>query len=160
MDKEEDTRYKIQIKKSKEYKEEEKMIQRIQTLWLVLAAAVAILSIKFPFYTGSLVVNNAYLRLTAAENIPILILTVLSAIISAITIFYFKNRGRQTGLTILNIFVAIIIIVLYFLRLKDFPTGAFSLAALFVFSLPIFLILALVGIRKDAKLIKSLDRLR
>ena len=136
------------------------MIQRIQTLWLVLAAAVAILSIKFPFYTGSLVANNAYLRLTAAENIPILILTVLSAIISAITIFYFKNRGRQTGLTILNIFVAIIIIVLYFLRLKDFATGAFSLAALFAFSLPVFLILALVGIRKDAKLIKSLDRLR
>lgn len=136
------------------------MIQRIQTLWLVLAAIAAILSIKFPFYTGSLVVNNAYLRLSAAENIPILILTVVSAIISAITIFYYKNRGRQTGLTVLNIFVAIIILVLYFLRLKDFSTGSFSLTSLFPFSLPVFLILALVGIRKDAKLIKSLDRLR
>ena len=136
------------------------MIQRIQTLWLILAAAAAILSIKFPFYTGSLLANNAYLSLTAAENIPILILTVLSALISGITIFSYKSRGRQTGLTILNIFVAIIILVLYFLRLKDFSTGSFSLASLFVFALPILLIMALIGIRKDAKLIKSLDRLR
>jgi len=136
------------------------MIQRIQTLWLVLAAAAAVLSIKFPFYTGSLIANNAYLRFTAAENIPILVLTVISALISAITIFSFKNRGRQTGLTLLNIFVSIIILVLYFLRLKDFSTGAFSLTSLFAFALPVLLILALVGIRKDAKLIKSLDRLR
>ena len=136
------------------------MIQRIQTLWLVLAAAAAIISIKYPFYTGSLVVNNAYVRLTAAENMPILVLTILSAVISFITIISFKNRSRQTGLTILNLFASIVIIVLYFMRLKEFATGSFSLASLFVFALPILLILALVGIRKDVKTIKSLDRLR
>jgi hypothetical protein len=136
------------------------MIQRIQTLWLVFAAVAGIFSIKFPFYTGSLAVNNAYLSLTASENIPILVLTVLSVLISLITIFYYKNRGRQTGLTLLNIFVSIVIIVLYILRLKDFSTGSFSLTCLFVFAMPVFLIMALLGIRKDAKIIKSLDRLR
>ena len=136
------------------------MIQRIQTLWLILAIGAAFVSIKLPFYTGSLAVNNAYLQLTAAENIPILVLTVLSILISLITIFSFKNRGRQTGLTLLNIFVAIVIVVLYFLRLKDFATGSFSLAGLCVFVLPVFLIMALIGIRRDTKIIKSLDRLR
>jgi Domain of unknown function (DUF4293) len=136
------------------------MIQRIQTLWLVLAVGAAFTSIKLPFYTGSLVVNNAYLKLTATENIPILILTVLSILLSLITIFSYKNRGRQTGLTVLNIFVAIGIVVLYFMRIKDFGTGAFSLAAVVVFALPVFLILALMGIRRDVKTIKSLDRLR
>ena len=136
------------------------MIQRIQTLWLVLAVGAAFASIKLPFYTGSLLANNAYLKLTAAENIPILILTVLSILLSLITIFSFKNRGRQTGLTVLNIVVAIIILVLYFMRLKDFSSGSFSLAALCAFVLPVFLIMALIGIRRDTKIVKSLDRLR
>ena len=136
------------------------MIQRIQTVWLLVAVAAGLLSLKFPFYTGSLVVDNSYLRLTAAENIPILILTVLSVLISFITIFLFKNRKRQTSLTALNIFISIIIIVLYFLRLKDFSTGSFSLTSIFVFVLPIALIMALIGVRRDEKVIRSLDRLR
>jgi Domain of unknown function (DUF4293) len=136
------------------------MIQRIQTFWLLVAVAAGLLSLKFPFYTGSLVVNNAYLRLTAAENIPILILTVLSVLISFFTIFLFKNRKKQTSLTALNIFISIIIIILYFLRLKDFSAGSFSLTSIFVFVLPAALIMALIGIRRDEKVIRSLDRLR
>jgi len=136
------------------------MIQRIQTLWLLVAVAAGLLSIKFPFYTGTLVVNNAYLSLTAAENIPILILTVLSALIAFVTIFLFKNRKQQTNLTLLNIFISIIIVVLYFLQLKNFSTGHFSLTSIFVFVLPIALIMALIGVRRDEKVIRSLDRLR
>jgi hypothetical protein len=136
------------------------MIQRIQTLWLLVAVAAGLLSIKFSFYTGTLVANNAYLSLTAAENIPILILTVLSALIAFVTVFLFKNRKQQTSLTVLNIFISIIIVVLYFLQLKNFSTGHFSLTSIFVFVLPIALIMALIGIRRDVKVIKSLDRLR
>jgi len=136
------------------------MIQRIQTLWLLVAVAAGLLSIKFPFYTGTLVVNNAYLSLTAAENIPILILTVLSALIAFVTIFLFKNRKQQTTLTLLNIFISIIIVILYFLQLKNFSTGHFSLTSIFVFVLPIALIMALIGVRRDEKVIRSLDRLR
>jgi len=136
------------------------MIQRIQTLWLLVAVAAGLLSIKFPFYTGTLVVNNAYLSLTAAENIPIIILTVLSVLISFVTIFLFKNRKQQTNLTLLNIFISIIIVVLYFLQLKNFSTGHFSLTSIFVFVLPIALIMTLIGVRRDEKVIRSLDRLR
>src|ERR1700730_17384307 len=130
------------------------MIQRIQSFWLLLAAVAGFLSMKFPFYTGNLVTDNAYIKLTAVENIPILILTVLSIVLSLITIFLFKDRKRQTGFTLLNIFISIIIIVLYFLQLKNFSQGSFSLACLFVFALPVFLILALVSVRRDEKIIK------
>ena len=136
------------------------MIQRIQTLWLLVAVAAGLLSIKFPFYTGTLVVNNAYLSLTAAENIPILILTVISVLVSFVTIFLFKNRKMQTNLTLLNIFISIILVVLYFLQLKNFSTGHFSLTSIFVFVLPIALIMTLIGVRRDEKVIRSLDRLR
>jgi len=127
---------------------------------LLLAAASAVASIKFPFYTGTLAASSTYESLTAAQDIPIVILTVLSALISFVSIFLYKNRSRQTWLTALNIFISIIVIVLYFLQLKNFSSGSFSLTSLFVFAVPIFLILALMGIRKDAKLIKSLNRLR
>ena len=136
------------------------MIQRIQSFWLLLAAAAAVASIRFPFYTGSLAADNTYESLNAAKNIPIVILTVLSALISFVTIFLYKNRNRQTWVTLLNIFISIIVIILYFLQLKNFSSGSFSLTSLFVFAVPVFLILALMGIRRDAKLIKSLDRLR
>jgi len=136
------------------------MIQRIQSLWLSLAAVAGLLSLKFPFYTGNLVADNTYVKLTAVENIPILILTVLSIVLSVITIFLFRQRKKQTNFTLLNIFISIIVIVLYILQLKNFSQGSFSLACLFVFAMPVFLILALVGIRRDEKIIKSLDRLR
>jgi len=136
------------------------MVQRIQSFWLLLAAAASVASIRFPFYTGTLVEGNTYESLNATVYIPIIILTVLSALISFVTIFLFKNRSRQTWLTLLNIFISIIVIILFFLHLKDFNSGSFSLTSLFVFLVPIFLILSLMGIRKDAKLIKSLDRLR
>ena len=99
------------------------MIQRIQTLWLLVAVAAGLLSIKFPFYTGTLVVNNAYLSLTAAENIPILVLTVISVLISFITIFLFKNRKLQTNLTLLNILIQSYDIHKIFLTHKNPETG-------------------------------------
>ncbi len=136
------------------------MIQRIQTIWLLLAITAGVLSIKFPFYTGQLATTNVFLKLTAAENIPILLLTVLSVVTSAISIFLFKNRKKQTTICFLNLLLSIIIIVLYILQVKKFTTGSYSLTSLLAFSIPIWLILALAGIRKDEKIIRSLDRLR
>ena len=136
------------------------MIQRIQTLWLLLAVAAGILSIKFPFYTGHTLDYNALIELRGSWNVPILIITVISVIISGIAIFLYKNRRKQSTYIIINILLSLIIIILYFLQTRNFIEGSFSLTSLFVFSMPIFLILALAGVRRDAKIIRSLDRLR
>ncbi|HKP32147.1 MAG TPA: DUF4293 family protein [Chitinophagaceae bacterium] len=136
------------------------MIQRIQTLWLLLAVIAGILSIKFPFYTGHTLDYNALIELRGSWNVPILIITVISALISGIAIFLYKNRRKQTTYIIINIILSLIIIILYFLQTRNFIEGSFSLTSLFVFSIPIFLILALAGVRRDARIIRSLDRLR
>ena len=34
------------------------MIQRVQTLWMILAAIAVFLTIKFSFYSGTLVLQN------------------------------------------------------------------------------------------------------
>ena len=56
--------------------------------------------------------------------------------------------------------LGIINIIIYFTELKKFVSGNMSLTAILVFAIPIFLILAVNGIYKDEKLVKSLDRLR
>jgi drug/metabolite transporter (DMT)-like permease len=75
-------------------------------------------------------------------------------------IFLYKNRKQQLWLTIGAAALAIINIIIYFSQLKKYVSGNVSLAAVLVFAIPIFLLLAANGIWKDEKLVKSLDRLR
>jgi hypothetical protein len=56
--------------------------------------------------------------------------------------------------------VSIINIVLFVNQTKNFVEGNYDLGSILPFIVPIFLILAAMGIYKDQKLVKSLDRLR
>lgn len=139
------------------------MIQRIQSVWLLLSALCAGLSFKFAFYSGTKTgKENAaeFSNLTASSNILIFILTLALAAGCIILIFYYKQRKLQLRLTILAAVISILNLFLYFTQLKKFESGNVSLAAVLTFAIPMFLILAARGIWKDEKLIKSLDRLR
>ncbi len=141
------------------------MIQRQQTLWLLLATVAAVLTFMFPFATGEELVKKGSVmmqraELTAGSNFFILILTIASIGISFVTIFLFKDRKMQIKLCLLGFLVSVIILVLYFLQMKGLVT---STPALWVI-LPVAVIagyfMALKNIRKDEKLVKSLDKLR
>ncbi len=140
------------------------MIQRIQTIWLLLACSAAFLTMKFPFYTGHLITDslNSFTPLTAIDSIPIVTLTVASAIGSLITIFLYKDRKLQMRVTATNIGVSLIIIALYFLNMKDNykDMGLPLITSVLVFIIPVLLFLAFRGIYKDNRLVKSVDRLR
>jgi len=138
------------------------MIQRQQSLWLLLAAVASFLSFKFPFYTGNILENNMsrFEELEGGSNFFLLILTGASVLISAITIFLYKDRKTQFKLAIGGILLSIILLVIYFVQLKKFTNGNFALTAIFVFAILIGYIMAAKGIWKDEKLVKSLDKLR
>ncbi len=140
------------------------MIQRVQTIWLLLACISAFLSIKFPFYSGHLITDslNSLTPLNALSTIPIATLTILSGLASLITIFLFKNRKRQMMITIGNLILSIIVIALYFLDIKENyrELSIPLITCVFVFIVPIFLFLAFRGIYKDNRLVRSVDRLR
>ncbi len=138
------------------------MIQRQQSLWLLLAAVASFLSFKFPFYTGNILENNMsrFEELEGGSNFFLLILTGVSVLISAITIFLYKDRKTQFKLAIGGILLSIILLVIYFVQLKKFTNGNFALTAIFVFAILIGYIMAAKGIWKDEKLVKSLDKLR
>ena len=138
------------------------MIQRQQSLWLLLSAVASFLSFKFPFYTGNILENNVsrFEELDGASNFFLLVLTGVSVLIAAVTIFMFKDRKTQSKLTFGGIIISIVLLVVYFSQIKKFTAGNFALTSVLVLAILVGYLMALRGIWKDEKLVKSLDKLR
>lgn len=140
------------------------MIQRKQTLWLLLSAICAGLTFRFPFYNGTVIngtegVTGA--ELTATDNIWLLILTSLTAILALAAIFMYKNRKLQLQLTFFGLITALGAVALDIMYIKNFESGgSISITALLSLFMIIGFLLALQGIRRDQKLIRDLNRLR
>lgn len=136
------------------------MLQRIQSIYLLLAAANA-LGLIFVFH---LWITNEGVTVFALDQLPYFAAFVVSGVLSIITIFLFKNRKLQFVLGRLNI-------ILNFFLLGFFVYLSLSISGETVVSekgigmfLPIisivFLALANKAIKKDEDLVKSVDRLR
>jgi len=140
------------------------MIQRIQTIWLLLAAVCAFLTIRLPFYSGHKIDDpqKLYAVLNATTSMLLLILTVAVGIVSLVLIFLFKDRKMQMRITFATLLVSLLNILLYYNETKKFIAreSSLDLACVFVFAIPVLLFLAFRGIYKDQKLVKSVDRLR
>ena len=138
------------------------MIQRQQTLWLLLATATALLSFMFPFVTGKGMEKGVEVDkiLKADSNFLLLILTGASLVLSAGTIFLYKDRKLQIKLCLLGLLVAAVIIVLYILKMNDLTKSTLALFCVLPFITLASFYMAFRNIRKDEKLVKSLDKLR
>ncbi len=135
----------------------------MQSVWLILAASAAFLTIKFSFYSGNVINDNQQKQfeyLNATTSIFILVLTALLGAGALIAVFLYKDRKVQLRVVIAAMLVSILSIVLYFYQVKRFAEGSYDLTAVLSIVVPVFLFLAARGIYKDEKLVKSLDRLR
>ena len=157
------------------------MIQRIQTVWLFVAALVLLGLFQFPYVSyidlvglgRKLYVTGEYSAVnneTVKQSSHLLqtIATIVLALIPVETIFMFKDRKRQLKMIYVTIIlIAVFAVWLLFSANNTLATisqtvGADNIGVGF-FLLPvaiIFLAMAIGGIRKDEKLIKSADRLR
>ena len=137
------------------------MIQRIQSVWLLLASVAAFLTLQFPYYIGTNAKNEASYRLTGKETLPLLLTTVAVGLLAAIIIFLFKKRKLQLRLCVLGIFLEAFLIFLYYREVQTYaPGGGYALTAILHSLIVIFFVLAARGIVKDEKMIKDSDRLR
>ena len=68
----------------------------------------------------------------------------------------------QIKITIANLIISIIVVALYFLNIKNnyAEMGLPLVTCVFAFGVPVFLLLALRGIYRDQRLVRSMDRLR
>ena len=143
------------------WKENNQMIQRIQTIYLFAAFIfMGILSFVFPLMTD----KSGEKQVFATDHTVDLVLFLGSAALSLISIFLYKNRKLQFVLGRLNIILNLILLGLFVYHLLNLPgDGALSKKGIGMF-LPIFsivfLVLANKAIKKDEDLVKSVDRLR
>ncbi len=145
------------------------MIQRIQTVWLLLAAVANALLFHFAYYKAIFMANGAerieYLR--ATNHVPSLLVLVVVVLLPLVAIFSFKNRKRQNRMAVLSMVANIGFHALMIMRVSNIKNGttipadgAYQIGFFFPTVAILFLFLAIKGIKKDEKLIKSLDRLR
>jgi hypothetical protein len=160
------------------------MIQRIQTLFLIVAFAASMLLFFFPFasiYSGD---GLAYYKFyvygfknmspdagsmfTFMTTFPLLLINILVAGASLGSIFLYKNRIRQMKVVRITIFLQIILIGLVLFvynkiiekNLQVTPDYQDEFAIYFPLISLVFLVLANRFILKDEKLVRSVDRLR
>jgi hypothetical protein len=136
------------------------MIQRIQTLWLLLASICAFASVKLPFYFGSLEVPGPTITITPYDHFILLVFVIATGLVALINIFMYSNRSLQIKISVVGLLLGLVNLMHYFLNMRNFKTGGLSLYSVLSFLVPVFFILAIRNIYKDQKLLKSLDRLR
>lgn len=137
------------------------MIQRIQSLYLILAFVVVLV---LPHYIPLWKEGNGNDYYFVASNL-FLSLTGISSLLLIITFLSFKKRQLQFVLNRLNIILNLILLGLFVYRSLNVSgeTLAVSEKGIGMF-LPIVAIVLLVlankAIKKDEDLVKSVDRLR
>ena len=136
------------------------MIQRIQTLYPLLAAGVSA-GLIFVFHLWT---NNDDVLIFAKDEYLYLGLFLSSALLSLFSIFSYKNRKFQFVLGRLNIILNFILLGFFVYQLL-IPPGESNISekgvGIFIPILSIvLLVLANKAIKKDEDLVKSVDRLR
>ena len=136
------------------------MLQRIQTIYLLLAAAISG-GLIFVFHIW---IANDNVKVYALDEMSIFGLFAGSAILSLISIFMFKNRKSQFMLGRLNIILNFILLGLLVYQSLNLPGEVTASEKGIGMFLPIasivLLALANKAIKKDEDLVKSVDRLR
>ncbi len=137
------------------------MLQRLQSVWLLLAAACAFATLKFPVYSVVRANESTLHSLNGTENLSVISTTLAVGIICLINIFIYQNRKLQLRLTILCILLECLLIFLYYREIHTYiGEGNYALGSLFHPAIILLLILAARGIHNDEKLIKDSNRLR
>ena len=163
------------------------MIQRIQSVFLLVAAIVTIILLFIPIgdiytnadggYQYTFTCFNVHLTLPdgngkiVMSTLYIGLTLIVSACISLFAIFHFKDRLKQTRIVSLNMLVFLIAIMMMIWLYPDFlfeRKGLMKEGDLFKFNYwimifvipPVCMFLANIFIRKDERLVRSADRLR
>lgn len=136
------------------------MIQRIQSIWLLLAALCCFAGLKFAFFSGTNATGIPSSTLEGTDSLLLICTTLAVGIISLITIFLYSNRSMQIKLTLLAIILEGLLIFLYYDASKKYIGGNYALTSILQPAVLVFLFLAFSGIRRDNKIIKDSNRLR
>lgn len=149
------------------------MLQRKQTIYFLLAGIISIVLIFAPLavlnfkgqeylFTVSGIKSVSPGTTLGISTVPLLIILTIVAGINIIVIFLYKSRKFQMKLSILNMNFILGLSTLIVFHLVNI--SASEIAYSWGLALPIIIffliVMAYIGVRKDEKLVRSLDRIR
>ncbi|MBA3829508.1 MAG: DUF4293 domain-containing protein [Taibaiella sp.] len=145
------------------------MIQRLQSVWMLLAALLCACLFLVDFYSFHSMVNGvdtvSHVRIN--DFYPGLLLALVVILLPLVAIFMYSNRKRQITMLVMNLLVLIGFVSLMFMHVNNMTTtmapvtnGNYGAGAIIPVVCIILMIMALRGVRKDEKLVRSQDRLR
>jgi glucan phosphoethanolaminetransferase (alkaline phosphatase superfamily) len=130
-----------------------------------LAGIAGLITYRLPLWEGTLQ-DKSVKSFIGPESLLLFAVIVATCLLGFVTIFLYKNRTLQKNLAFVGMILSIAIIALeYFIvedfkTLQNFKTSAWKFGAIMPGLMVVFFFLAYQGIRKDEKMIKSLERLR
>ena len=129
------------------------MLQRIQTIWILLS----VLAAAFLYITGQ--------DVEVFGNVPIIsISSIVLVLIGAFSLFSFKNRKRQIMLNNISIIINALLIGILVYWVQNLSGGINfpekGIEPVLPLIAVICLFIANIFIKKDERLVKSVDRLR
>jgi len=150
------------------------MIQRKQTIFLILAIICTVVAMCLPvctFVSADGATSAMYnLWLTTADGVhqlkvwPLFVILLVTLPFAVVAIFAYKNRMFQARLCRLNMFLIFgwyIVAIVYTRTLPEAGSGmSFGIGWYLPFISMILYLLARRGIIADEKLVKAADRLR
>lgn len=155
------------------------MIQRVQSIWLVLAVLSLICMFFLPLLTktvdgGQYAVYTSgihtEIKVESVEQYSVIFaistitLNIITALLCFAAIFFYKNRRLQKGIIMVAMIVIIALGIICGFNGQQLPGGLNGISITIGTFLPViallFCLLALRGIRKDEQLLRSADRLR
>ncbi|MBA2761987.1 MAG: DUF4293 domain-containing protein [Segetibacter sp.] len=141
------------------------MIQRIQSVWLLLAAILAFVFTQLPIFIAT-VAGNVVKKFLPTESLLLFAISVAVGLLALACIFLYKNRPLQLKLSIIGILASVVLIAIEVWQISRFEAdnsllkGSYYWGSLLPIAVMVCFILAASALRKDEKLVKSLDRLR
>ena len=132
------------------------MFFRIQTLYLILASVFSgILSFIFPIH----IFNDISFGIT--ENYEYLLLFSISTLLSIVSVLKYRKRRTQFILGRLNMILNIILLGLFVYRISgEYSHSEKGIGIVLPVFTIVFLIFSNKSIKRDERLVKSVDRLR
>lgn len=145
------------------------MIQRKQSIWLLLAALCSVGVFLFPLYKGEIKAGDVLQgkALMVPEHFPFVLIAAVMSLLPLVTIFMFRDRKRQVRMSAMGIvanssFIALMLVTVTRWQSATPPvlSGSYGVGSVMPVMAIILLVMAILGIRGDEKLVRSVDRLR
>lgn len=140
------------------------VIQRWQTVWLIVAAVMMCVFCFVPMaiVPGAPGDPNSATFLSPVDMPVFLIVSGLAAVLLLIGVFLYKNTRRQKTVTLVSMLLIVAVLiaeVIVFFTWDDGRPEWLGSVFLLIGAL-VFALMAYLGIRKDERLLKAADRLR